>query len=76
MEIFPTKTLKVSNKLTPTQEQQLLDILGTHNYVFVWDYNDLQGIHPNICKHCIYIKDDSFPIRKSQRRMNPTLKDS
>ena len=33
MEILPNKTLKVGNKLTPIQEQQLLDILKIQNYV-------------------------------------------
>jgi hypothetical protein len=35
----------------------------------------MKGIHPNICTHHIYIKDESSPIRKPQRRMNPSLKD-
>ena len=35
----------------------------------------MNGIHPNICEHHIYIKEVMFPIRQQQRIMNPTLKD-
>jgi len=35
----------------------------------------MKGVHPDICKHHIYIEDYSFPIRKPQRRMNHVLKE-
>ena len=35
----------------------------------------MKGIHPNRCIHHIYTNDQIRPIRKPQRRMNPTLKD-
>jgi hypothetical protein len=35
----------------------------------------MKGIHPNTCVHNIYIKKDATPIRKPQRRMNPTLRE-
>jgi hypothetical protein len=35
----------------------------------------MKGIHPSICTHHIYIKEDYNTIRKPQRRMNLALKD-
>jgi hypothetical protein len=75
MENYPSKTLKIGNNLVVVQEKQLLYVLKRHALTFSLDYNDMKGIHPNICTHCTYIKYDSSPIRKPQRRMDPTLKD-
>ncbi len=32
-------------------------------------------MHPSVCTHHIYIKEDCKPVRQPQRRMNPALKD-
>jgi hypothetical protein len=75
IEIIPAKTLKINNKLTSQQEQKLLDVLKRNIEAFAWDYKDMKGIHPSICTHHIYIKEDCKPVRKPQRRMNPAMKD-
>ena len=35
----------------------------------------MNGIHPDNCIHHIYMDPNISPVRQSQRRMNPTLKD-
>ena len=35
----------------------------------------MKGIHPTLCTHCIYLKEDCKPVRQPQRRMNPALKE-
>jgi len=42
---------------------------------FAWSYKEMKGIHPLVCTHHIYIKEDCKPVRQPQRRMNPALKD-
>ena len=42
---------------------------------FAWDYKDMKDIHPSICTHHIYIKEDCKPIRNPKIRMNPAMKD-
>jgi len=37
--------------------------------------NDLKGIHPSVCMHRIFMKDDYKPSIKHQRRFNPKLYD-
>jgi hypothetical protein len=53
----------------------LLVVLRNHIVYFAWDYKDMKGIHIGIYTHHIYIKYYCIPIRKPQRRMNPSLKD-
>eukprot|EP00253_Pinus_taeda_P024050 PITA_24050 len=35
----------------------------------------MKGVHPSVCTHHIYIKEDCKSFRQPQRRMNPFLKD-
>eukprot|EP00253_Pinus_taeda_P010735 PITA_10735 len=35
----------------------------------------MKGVHPSVCNHRIYIKEDCKLVRQPQRRMNLTLKD-
>jgi hypothetical protein len=62
IEISPAKTLKIINKLTSRQEQKLLDVLKINIEGFAWDYKDMKGIHPSLCTHHIYIKEDCKPV--------------
>jgi hypothetical protein len=73
--IYLGKTLNINAKLDPSQQKQLIEMLKKHSLSFAWDYTNMKGIHPNLCTHHIYIKEDSQPIRQPQRRMNPALKD-
>lgn len=50
-------------------------IITKHSAAFAWNYTDIKGIHADICKHHIYIKEDASPVRQLQGRMNPALKD-
>jgi hypothetical protein len=75
VETHPGKTLNVISKLEPSQQYQLINMLQKHNSAFAWDYTDMKGVHPNLCTHHIYIKEDSQAISKPQRRMNPSLRD-
>ena len=35
----------------------------------------MKGVHPSVCIHHIYIKEDCKQVRQPQRRMNLALKD-
>jgi hypothetical protein len=50
-------------------------VLKRNIEAFTWDYKDMKGIHPSICTHHIYIKEDCKHARQPQRRMNPAVKD-
>jgi len=69
------RTLKINPSLPTSQEKELCSILRKHIDAFAWSYKEMKGVHPLVCTHHIYIKEDCKPVRHPQRRMNPTLKD-
>eukprot|EP00253_Pinus_taeda_P006126 PITA_06126 len=75
VEFGPEKILKISSCLPPSQEKELCSLLTRHLEAFAWSYKEMKGIHPSVCTHHSYIKEDCKPVRKPQRRMNPALKD-
>eukprot|EP00253_Pinus_taeda_P002916 PITA_02916 len=75
VEFGPKKTLKISSSLSPSQEKELCSLLTRHLEAFAWSYKEMTGIHPSVCTHHIYIKEDCKLVRQPQRRMNPALKD-
>jgi hypothetical protein len=74
IETIPAKELKISNKLTSQRKQRLLDLLKRNIEAFAWDYKEMKGMHPSMCTHHIYIKEDYKHVREPRRRMNPTMK--
>eukprot|EP00253_Pinus_taeda_P030192 PITA_30192 len=75
VEFGPKRTLKISSSLSPSQEKELCSLLNHHLDAFAWSYKEMKVVHPSICTHHIYIKEDFQPVQQPQRRMNPALKD-
>jgi len=75
IEFGPERTLKINLSLSTSQEKELCSILRKHLNAFAWNYKEMKGVHPLVCTNRIYIKEYCKPVRKPQRRMNPTLKD-
>lgn len=75
VEIMPDKTLNINPNLTDDQKQQLMKLLRENKEAFAWDYTDMKLISPELCTHCIYIKEGSCPVCQPQRRMNPNLRE-
>jgi len=75
VEFGTKKTLKISSSLSHSQEKELCSLLASHLDAFAWSYKEMKGVHPLVCTHHIYIKEDCKPVRQPQRRMNPALKD-
>jgi hypothetical protein len=67
--------LHINSGLNADQKKQLVSILKKQSGEFAWEYIDMKGIHPDTCIHRIYTQGEIPPVRKPQRRMNPTLKD-
>ncbi|RDX82361.1 hypothetical protein CR513_36863, partial [Mucuna pruriens] len=53
----------------------LLKVLRQHKKAIGWTLSDLPRINPSICMHRILMEEVAKPIRKQQRRMNPTILD-
>ena len=65
----------INSELDTNQQQKLIKVLQKKIGAFAWEYEDMHGIHPDICIHHIYTQEDAKPVRQFQRRMNPSLKD-
>ena len=52
IEISPGKSLNISAHLTPSQEEQLINLLNAHSHSFAWEYTDMPGIpHETFTHH-------------------------
>ena len=74
-EISLGKFLHINFGLDADQQKQSVNVLKEQSGAFAWEYTDMKGIHLDTCIHHIYTQEEVTPIRKSQRRMNLTLKD-
>ncbi|RDX73055.1 hypothetical protein CR513_47383, partial [Mucuna pruriens] len=65
----------IASNLNQEQEEKLLEVLRQHRKAIGWNISDLPCINPSIYMHRILMEEEVKPIRKQQRRLNPTLLD-
>ena len=53
----------------------MIELLREYSKAFAWDYTNMAGIHPNTCRHHIYIEEHVRPIWQPQIRMYHMLKE-
>jgi len=74
IEIESRNTLNINPNVIPKQRENFMYLLKNNMEGFLWDYNDMKGIHPYFFTYHIYLKQGSQSVEKLQCRMNPTLK--
>jgi hypothetical protein len=75
VEVSSDRCLNINNRLSPSQQVELVTMLQGQKSAFAWDYGDMKGIDPFLYTHRIYIKKDCLPVRQPQRKINPTLRE-
>lgn len=65
----------ISNKLSPEEEELLVELVKEHKEAIGWTIADIKGLSPSTCQHRILMKDDFKPSRQPQRRLNPPMMD-
>jgi hypothetical protein len=65
----------IANDLTVTREEKLLRVLRENKTTIRLTLANIKGINPAIFMHRILLKDDAKPVRKPQRKLNPTMKE-
>ncbi|XP_057811492.1 uncharacterized protein LOC131025718 [Salvia miltiorrhiza] len=65
----------ISSELTATQEEQLIVVLRRHKKAIGWTLADITGISPDVCQHYILLEEDAKPVRDSQRKLNPNMRE-
>ena len=63
VEFGPKRTLKINSSLSTSQEKELCSLLENHLDAFAWSYKEMKGVHPSVCTHHIYIKEDCKLVR-------------
>ena len=67
------KPIIISSNLDMKQEGQLLEALRQNEEAIKWTLMDLKGLDPSLCTHCIFLEDESRPVKEAQRRLNPKV---
>jgi hypothetical protein len=65
----------ISDKLSQKESLRLLTVLEKHRSTFGYSLQDLKGIGPTLCTHCIPTNLDSISSREPQRRLNNAMRE-
>jgi hypothetical protein len=65
----------ISDKLTQEQTLRLMAVLERHHLAFGYSLQDLKGISPALCTHCIPTDPIVPPSREPQRRLNNAMRE-
>ena len=66
----------ISDKLSEEESTRLITILEKHRTVLGYSLEDLKGISPTFCTHCIPLDPAFTPSREPQRRLNNAMRES
>jgi hypothetical protein len=66
----------ISDKLSQKESLRLLTILEKHRSAFGYSLQDLKGISPALCTHCIPTDPDFIPSKEPQCRLNNAMRGS
>ena len=59
------KPVIISSKLNEEQEKRLLDVLRRNEQAISWTLANLRGLDPSLYTHCIFLDDESKPVREA-----------
>lgn len=64
----------VSKNLDKNKLQNLIELIREYMDIFAWNYEDMQGLDPNISHHHLSIKLDTKPM-KQQQKFKPKMQE-
>ena len=67
VEFGPSKSLKINSNLSDGEEKQIYQLLKEKLDAFAWDYKDMKGVHPSVCRFHIYINEGFKLVCQPQR---------
>jgi hypothetical protein len=65
----------ISDKLSQEETMRLITVLEKHRSAFGYSLQDLKGINPALCTHCISTDPNILPSREPQCRLNNTIRE-
>ena len=75
LEDNEARPVVISNSLTDEEESRLVKVLKKHRATTGWHIWDLKGISPSYCMAKINMEAEYKPMRQSQQRLNPFMKE-
>jgi hypothetical protein len=71
----PNTPVIIRDKLSQEEKFCLITVLEKHKSAFGYSLQDLKGINPALCTHCIPTDLDVLPSREPQRRLNNAMRE-
>jgi len=65
----------ISDKFSDEETYTLITVLEKHRAAFGYSLQDLRGISPILCTHCITTNPKIIPSREPQRRLRNTMRE-
>jgi len=60
--------ISVSESLSSIEKQDLISLIREYIDAFVWSYDDMLGLDPQVAMHHLNIKSDAKPVKQQQRQ--------
>ena len=67
------KPIFISESLSSSERENLIQIIREYIDVFAWNYEDMLGVDPQIAIHHLNIKPDTKPVKQQRRRFHPEI---
>jgi len=58
------KLISISESLSPTEKRDLISLIKEYIDIFVWSYEDMSGLDPQVPMHHLNIKPDAKPVKQ------------
>jgi len=58
------KPIFISESLSLTEKKELIVFIKEYIDVFVWNYEDMPGLDPQVAMHRLNIKPDTKPVKQ------------
>jgi hypothetical protein len=72
---YKTYLVILSDELSPEENEKLLILLKKHRKVIGYSINNLKGLSPSFCTHCIPMEDQCKPVVDHQRRLTHAMRE-
>jgi len=67
------KPIFISESLSPSEKEDIIQLIWEYINVFAWNYEDMPGLDPQIAMHRLNINPDAKPVKHQQRRFRPEI---
>ena len=67
------KPIFISESLSPSDKEDLIRLIQGYIELFVWNYDDMPGLDPQVAMHRLNINPNAKPVKQQQRRFRSEI---